>query len=114
MELEHSVGIRIRAFRKQRGLTQERLAELVERTPDAISQIERGINLPNLETLKRLSVALEVPVSSLFVGLSKEQGTNQHRQRLLAELSARVADLSDCELEKLLDVVRSLWDNKRS
>lgn len=111
MSLEHSVGIRIRAFRKQRGLTQERLAEIVERTPDSISQIERGINLPKFETLWRLAEALEVPVSSFFAGLS-EEASNPQREELLAELSARVAELTDRELEKLLDVVRSLWDRK--
>lgn len=111
MNLEHSVGIRIRAFRKQRSLTQERLAELIDRSTDAISQIERGINLPKFETLGRLADALDVPVSAFFAGLP-EEASNPHREELLAELHARVTDLSDEELEKLLDVVRSLWDRK--
>tara|TARA_E500000305_G_scaffold110195_1_gene117393 strand:- start:41 stop:382 length:342 start_codon:yes stop_codon:yes gene_type:complete len=112
MGLEHSVGLRIRAFRKQQGLTQEQLAERIERTSDAISQLERGINLPGFDTLERLSEALDVPIAAFFESFGESGEGNKHRQRLIAELLASVARLSDQDLDRLLNVVRTIWQEQ--
>ena len=50
------------AFRKGAGLTSKRLAELADITPSMLSQIEKGITNPSLQTLKLISVALNIPL----------------------------------------------------
>jgi len=60
------VGRRVKALRKQQGLSQEKLAEKVGKSVDAISSIERGVSAPMLETAHALSKALGVPFFDLF------------------------------------------------
>ena len=49
------------------GLTSKRLAELADITPSMLSQIEKGITNPSLQTLKLISVALNIPLFNFFL-----------------------------------------------
>jgi len=98
METKKRVGLRIRAIRKQNELTQDQLAELLGRSVDAISNLERGLSHPSFETLERLSETLEVPVKAFF---EFEGGSDISAKRaaLLEELTTVAAQLKDKELE---------------
>src|SRR3546814_5210426 len=61
MVLVKDVGHRLPALRKERGLTQADLAELIGHSEVAVRSIERGASAPSFETLGRLTRALEVP-----------------------------------------------------
>jgi Zn-dependent peptidase ImmA (M78 family)/transcriptional regulator with XRE-family HTH domain len=52
---------RITFARELRGLTKKELAQKIAKTSSAVSQIERGLIRPDLETLVRMSLALSVP-----------------------------------------------------
>ena len=65
-KLRGQFGKKLRDLRKQRGITQEQLAEAASISVDFLSLIERGINAPSFETLEKLSCALNVPVKQLF------------------------------------------------
>jgi transcriptional regulator with XRE-family HTH domain len=56
----------IRAARRSKGLTQEALAERINRTSASLSNLERAQSLPSLETLVLIAEALDVPISSLL------------------------------------------------
>ncbi len=58
------IGDRIRALRRQRGLSQEQLGELVGFSQSKISKIENG-DWNSLSDLRLLAVALEVPIEEL-------------------------------------------------
>lgn len=60
------IGKRIRVFRHQAGLTQERLAEELEITFQQVQKYERGVTKVNLERLQQLAEVLRVPISSFF------------------------------------------------
>lgn len=60
------VGVRIRALRQQRGLTVRALASSTGLSIGLISQVERGLVDPSLETLRRVGRVLEVPIFDLF------------------------------------------------
>jgi Zn-dependent peptidase ImmA (M78 family)/DNA-binding XRE family transcriptional regulator len=60
--LNHLDPSRIRLQRERKGITGKKLAAKVDVSPSAISQIERGVTKPDIETLIRLSFALSVPV----------------------------------------------------
>ena len=62
-----NVGVRLREFRHQRGLSLRALAELCELSPNTISLIERGTTSPSVSTLQRLALALGVHISDFFV-----------------------------------------------
>lgn len=55
----------IRELRIKRGLTQSELAKTVGVTQTAVSQWEIGLVLPSLETLMRLTKALDCKVEEL-------------------------------------------------
>ena len=57
---------RIRQLRKQRGLSQAKLAVMADMDPATLNRLERGTGNPNLKTLERVADALEVEVADLF------------------------------------------------
>src|SRR3546814_21194400 len=61
MVLVKDVGHRLPALRKERGLTQAALAELIGHSEVAVRSIERGASAPSFETLGRLPRGLVVP-----------------------------------------------------
>lgn len=65
MERTQEFGRMLRALREQRNLTQEDLAELIDRSVQAISKMERGLTFPKLETLIRISAKLGVPLREI-------------------------------------------------
>jgi Zn-dependent peptidase ImmA (M78 family)/transcriptional regulator with XRE-family HTH domain len=54
---------RVTFARELRGLTKKELAEKINKTPSAVSQIERGRIRPDLETFVSMSFMLQVPPS---------------------------------------------------
>jgi transcriptional regulator with XRE-family HTH domain len=67
------LGARIRAARTQRSLSLGDLASAAQVSRSLISQIERGIATPSIETLRRLASAIGVPVFSLFLDEQNHQ-----------------------------------------
>lgn len=61
------LGARIRSVRSRRGLTVVELAAKAQVSKSLISQIERGLAAPSIETLRKVAMALEVPMFSLFL-----------------------------------------------
>lgn len=61
-----TIGDSIRQCRKERGLTQEDLAQRIQTTPQNVSQYERGLRNPKFETLQKIAVALGVAWGQLL------------------------------------------------
>lgn len=60
------LGHRIRETRSARGLTLTALAEATGLSAGLISQVERELADPSLETLRRIAKVLEIPLFNLF------------------------------------------------
>lgn len=60
------IGQRLRNERVKLGLSQEKLAEMAGCHPTYIGQIERGEKNPTIESLEKISNALEISLSQLF------------------------------------------------
>ncbi len=60
------IGGRIREWRGQNGITLATLADATDLSAGYVSQVERGLANPSLETLKRLTDALGHAVGELF------------------------------------------------
>lgn len=60
-----TIGQQIREARKQKGLTQEQLAEQVERNLRTIQRIENSENAPRNETLSLICEALEINLDDI-------------------------------------------------
>ena len=56
----------LRKIRKEKGITQEQLANQIGAKRTRITNYETGYREPNLETLRNLATALEVTVDELI------------------------------------------------
>ncbi len=65
-QLEVAIGRQVRQFRQQLGMTVVEVASLAGMSRGMLSKIENGMTSPSLATLRALSGALNVPVTSLF------------------------------------------------
>ena len=59
-------GKRLRKFRRNKDLTQEKLAELAGISVDFVSLIERGLSSPSFDTIQKLADILEVKYEAFF------------------------------------------------
>src|SRR5436309_1128436 len=59
------LGQRLRALRKQRGLSQERLGDRAGLSGKFIGEVERGEKSISIDSLYHVSVALEIPLREL-------------------------------------------------
>ena len=96
-DLRSNLAIAVRVARQRLRLTQEELAARIKRTPESISNIERGQQLPSVETLADLGRALNVPMSEFF-GDDGEHLITPERARLEADLRQLGRMLSDRDL----------------
>ena len=101
-DIAKAVGQRIRNYRTQKGLSQEKLAELSCCHPTYIGQLERGEKNATLESVERIASALGISLSTLFEKLG-EQGDGEKSIPLACYefLSAKTKDEQE-QLYKIL------------
>jgi len=75
------LGARIRAARMQRSLSLGDLAGAAQVSRSLVSQIERGVATPSIETVRRLASAMSVPVFSLFLDNQGDQSVVRVSER---------------------------------
>ena len=72
-EINIQIGERIKVAREQAGRTQEQLAEVIDVSPQYISDLERGVVGISIPTLKRLCTALAISSDYLLFDRQTEQ-----------------------------------------
>ena len=63
-----TIGQNIRAWRKQRGLTQAQLGRLCGISGASVGSYEKGVTLPKRRGVERLAAALDIPEEKLTGG----------------------------------------------
>ena len=63
-----TIGIRIQECRNLKKITQQSLAEMIDKSVPYISHIETGLKHPSLKTVIHIAEALEVTVDQLLSG----------------------------------------------
>ncbi len=78
------LGQRIRNIRKSKGLTQEKLAELINIETPSLSYLETGKYAPSIDTLQKLSEVLNVQPWEFyyFTQISDEQKKEELKKAL--------------------------------
>ncbi len=66
-----AVGARIRAIRENVGMTMVEFGEWLETTQSAVSNWERGENLPNKYRIKRIATVGKISVQDLLHGVKR-------------------------------------------
>lgn len=102
-KLQKLLGARIKELRNGRGLSQEKLAELIGIDVKHLSRVETGVNAPSVGRLESFSVALGVPVRSLF-----DYGHLDGRDEKLGDIGEMLKKLDENDLKIVFRVVRGL------
>lgn len=118
-------GTFLQTRRRELGLTQSQLGEMLGVTDKAISRWERGVGFPDISLLEPLAQALDISVTELMhaerieqeqipartadeaviqtVDLAREQSQNRHRSRLLTLALIPLVLLADLFLSAVID-----------
>lgn len=79
------IGEKIRLLRKHAGLSQERLAEMVEVSYQQVQKYEAGSTMLNTDKLQRVAIALRVPSSAFFEDDTYEKPPLSDREKKLVK-----------------------------
>ncbi|WP_199719792.1 MULTISPECIES: helix-turn-helix domain-containing protein [Anaerotruncus] len=60
--LSMTIGVNVKKYREQKGLSQEKLAYKSNLSVATISKIERGLTNPTADVIESIARALDVPV----------------------------------------------------
>lgn len=104
MSIEHIVIDNIRRIRKEKGITQEKLAEYCGTSVSYIGLMETYKNIPKLSTIERISKVLNVPVQNLFITDNYENDNNlspELKERIKYELLESVS----CKIDSLFKML---------
>ena len=97
------IGQRIRNYRTQKGLSQEKLAELAGCHPTYIGQLERGEINASLESVEKIASAMDISLSELFNKLGKSGGDN-----IAAKCYDLVASKNEAEQKQLYKMLQEM------
>lgn len=90
-------------MRKERGLTQEQLAQMVDLSPNYLSNVETGLKTPKLETLIEIMNALKCDANALLADVVDATTIEQS-----GNISKVLASLPLKEQRKIMRIVEFL------
>ena len=96
----YEIGQRIRRYRKEKGLSQEQLAESVNISVTHMSHIETGNTKLSLPVLVDIAAALQVTVDDLLTDVTSGSST-----KLLLQLTV---DCTARQIDLICDIVRAV------
>lgn len=99
-EINIQIGDRIRCAREKSGMTQEQFAELINKTPQFISDLERGVSGISIETLRTICERLCISSDSILFADRHEND--------VAELTQKFRRMSRIQFHALEQIVNAL------
>lgn len=113
------INIRLRTLRKERGLTQVELAQKIGIGNKTISDYEREISSPDIESLNLIANFFNVSTDYLL-GKSDDRNTpvsaptpKEQLEGVKLALFDQVGDLSDDEARQVLDIIKIIKGDKK-
>ncbi|KOY14296.1 helix-turn-helix domain-containing protein [Paenibacillus xylanivorans] len=106
--LRNSVGERIRAIRKAKGLTQQQLAELSGLDDAYIGSVERGERNFSIDTLEKIILGLNIPIHQIFVVSRHENNEDYEINKAVDEYSILLTDLNLEQIKALNNIVHEV------
>lgn len=110
-EIAKAVGQRIRNYRTQKCLSQDKLAELAGFHPTYIGQLERGEKNATLESIEKITSALQISLSTLFEGIDSAESNTRN---IPLECYEFIASKTKCEQEQIYKILleMDIYKNK--
>ena len=104
----NEIGKNIREVRKENGLSQAMLSELVEKSPSYISYIETGAKSMSLDTFVMIANALGVTADRLLM-----EQLDEKNDITSSQVAALLADCSAFEDGVIIDTIKTLKHSMR-
>lgn len=101
---QQKVGSFLKELRREKGITQEQLAEEFHTTNRSVSRWENGRNMPDISLLVELADFYDVDVRELIDGERKSEMMNEE----VREVASKMADYADEQRGRLLLWVRRI------
>ena len=101
-DISKILGKRIRSYRAQAGLSQEKLAEAAGCHHTYIGQLERGEKNATVESIERVATALNIPLSKLFEKLGDYDSEDESIPLACYELISGKTKDEQAKLYKIL------------
>lgn len=96
------IGAFMQTLRKEKGLTQEQLAEQFNVSNRTVSRWETGTNMPDISLLVELAEFYSVDIREIIDGERKNENMNED----IKSVATKMADYADTEKKLLLRRVR--------
>jgi transcriptional regulator with XRE-family HTH domain len=105
------IGITIRAYRLQKGLSQGDIEKRTGLLRCYLSRVENGHTVPSLDTLAKIAGALDIPLAQFFAedSLGREMNTQKlsdDELRFLTQIRRYATNLNDSDRKLLLAMVK--------
>lgn len=104
-----NIGAKIRLCRKERGLTQEQLAERINIAPNYLGQIENGHRGVNLTNLVKIANELEITFDYLLSDFNA--GAIESNESLKSQWLELFNNRTPNEQQLLINIVKDLSRN---
>lgn len=103
--IKKSIGRRIARLRKNAGLTQLKLSEMININEKNLSAIERGKNGVSMETLIALCEVFEISADYILFGEKERNINNTPLQNLVAKLEPELQTYAEDFIELFIKMV---------
>lgn len=97
MTFQQKFGLRVKEIRKRKGLTHEKLAEMISIGVRSLVKIETGNSFPSCDTLEKLIKALDTSNIEIF-DFEHLQPDNELRELII--------DMMDSNPNKIIDIYK--------
>lgn len=102
LTLKQKLGANIKYLRKKKGLSQEKLAEIINMEIPNLSNIERAKRFMTAETLEKFAKALNVTERELF-----DFSKHEPDKYLKADIEKLLENLDTLDLQFIKDILKS-------
>ena len=109
--LQKNIARNVKAIRKTRGFTQEKLAGRIGKSVFTISQLERGATTPGIDTLAKIAKALDCTVNDVLADAPmKNTSLDAEKEALISEIWAELMGQRNSVLNASLKAIKAIKD----
>ena len=101
---QKKVGVFLKDLRKEKGITQEQLAEELGVSGRTISRWETGSNMPDISLLVEIAEFFDVSITEIIKGERKSEDMKEEAM----EVAENMSDYAKAEKEQLVKSIRNM------
>lgn len=102
---QHKLAVAIKRRRKEMGMSQEQLAELIEKSTAFVGQLEREDSLPGIDTLCLIISRLGIDANSLF-------SENADCDEDICKVNGMMSQMDPQKRKMIVKIVAAVFDSE--